>query len=656
MEGLKEQEDTSAVTRRDFGKWMVALFGSSYALLSGCGGSWSGVGKSSGGSTAVNATIAPPSGVLATDLVVTSSQGTTKLTSTSFTTSIAADFPTLMMALHSGSSKVVAMAMADPTGAAPRLDSTSTAIALIYLGLGGAMLSGVDRRNLLAKVSASTEVSGLASAIATAQATDKFALSNGNATLKAKLQSAIRAVGASLTKSVEPEAATTRATGIPPQLLIEPSAEVDGMTMVQTSSGIGFQVQNKLRRSGTAYTYIVGHVAEDGSETTENPPKAVGAPLYVPMTRNILSLPYGWAQVTSSPVTLSLAGRDSKTKFQTVVVTTAFNGTTPAIYADTRYYSAVQTWKDEAKRLRQTGILQGVANMVLEVMGLGGTLFEYSTLSALIPTVLAKTTSLRAGLLAAAEGNVFYEFVLQELLKEFTVEALFALELPIIQPLIAQVNALRAAELFAGQSAAATMAFIRAGLVALIVLGVFEVADVVAVAHDTHGGSEADVWNLTAFQPVVQLTPKVGNYVPGGSLTISVSAPGIGAQGLTYKWTLAGSSLANLSDGTQVGTSFTSTKSTVNLATTPSTVGELSVTVTVFKNGVEVGTVVGKYTIAEGLVIKFQELAFGPRYQYPAGGGYWIAYMEVPLDATKRTKVKMHVVNNHPSYQGATAE
>jgi hypothetical protein len=209
--------------------------------------------------------------------------------------------------------------------------------------------------------------------------------------------------------------------------------------------------------------------------------------------------------------------------------------------------------------------------------------------------------------------------------------------------------------LFAANSSAASIALVRAGLLAIIALGIMEVADLIAVAHDTRGGSEANLWTLTAFQPTVQLSPPSGSYVPGTFQTVSVSAPGIGTQGLTYRWSLAGSSLANLSDGTNVGASFTSNSNVVTLGTTPSTQGDLTLSVTVLKNGVEVGTVNGVFALAVGQPEQYFEISFGPRYQYPNGGGYWIAYHEILLDDTKRTVVKMRSKNNGPGFNGAVA-
>ncbi len=635
----------------------MSLLGSSSLLLSGCGGLFGGgSGGSNGGSLKkINVSLILPPGINASDLVITSSGGNAPLASTSATIQVSDTAPSLVMVIVAATYKVVLMGFADPSANAMTLDASSTAVALMALGLGGAGLSGQDRKTLLGDIGSSPEAATLSAAIQTAHSINSFALTDGDSSLKAAVKSAVQSFSSSWSGGRSPSVSSSAyASALDPLLLIEPSNEVEGLTVVQTDNKLGFQVQNRRRRTGVAYTYLVGHTSSTDVDSDENPPKQVGQPLYIPSTKNLLSLPYGWAQVASNPVALSLAGDDRKTKFETILLSTSFGGQVPAIYSDPRFSPFVQTWKDEAARLRQASILQGIAELVLEVIGLGGTLFEYASLTALIPQAI-QTTAIGSGLTAAASGNIFYEFVLQELLETFTAEALFALELPIIQPLIAQVNAARAAELFAGQTAANSMALARAGLVVLVVLGIIELVDIAAVAHDTRGGQEANTWALTAFKPTVQLTPKDGQYVPGNSFAISASAPGVGAQGVTYQWSLSGSSLANLSDGSQVGSSFTSTSPVVNLATTPSTQGNLTVSVTVKKNGVTVGSATAVYEPGSGLEIEIVEITFGPRYQYPSGGGYQIAYVAVPLQGATRTLTKLSGTNNASGYDGAKA-
>lgn len=584
------------MSRREFSLALAGLIGGSL-LLEGCGGGDGGIdGKVP--LRKVSGTVVLPAGLSATSLSISSSGGVSPLGATSFAVEVRKDVPSLVMVSDSATGRVVLMALVATDDDAPVLDATSTATALVYLGMGGAAFTGNDRASLLQAVRASPQVATLSAAIQSAQGVDPFALNTGGSGLKAATKSAVQAFHSGLpgSQKLSSQVMLSRAPTIAAQLLIEPSNEVAGLTAVQASPDIGFKIQNRRRRPGVAYTYMVGHTSDTDVDSDETPLKPVDQPLYIPSTKNILSLPNGWSEVSSTAVALSVAGDDKKTRYETIVLATTFGGTVPAFYSDPYYAPAVETWRSEAKRLRQAGILQGVAELVLEVLGLGGAAFEYSTLTALIPGIMSSVTSISAGLAAAAEGNLFYEFVLQDLLTEFTAEAAFALDLPIIEPLIAKVSAQRAAELFAANSGASTVMFVRAAMVAILVLGIIELADVFAVAHDTNGGEEALKWDLTAFQPKVQLTPPEGTYKPGESVSISASAPGIGSQGVTYKWSLSGSNLANLSDGTKVGASFTSTLNTVTLATTPSTQGDLVVKVVVSKNGDEIGTASAKFT------------------------------------------------------------
>ena len=637
--------DANDYSRRQVMTWLLACAAASSLSLVGCGGSSL---FSSGPLKSLTATITLPAGVAATDLLATSSKGNAALAGDRFGIEVLRNVPSLVMALNATTFKMVHMAVVDPDAGDPTLDSRSSAIALMYLGVGGAMLSDGDRNAFLDEIAISPKAAELAAAIDLAQSSDPYVLSNGDPVLKAKVQDAIQSFVAS--RPGHGAQAAGRPRELASHLLIEPAAEVEGMTVVQGSSDLQYQVQNVRRRTGTMMTYRVSHEAENGSTTPENPPVQVGEPLYIPSTRNILSLPYGWSQVTSAPATVAVTGSDVKTKYEAIIINTVFNGTTPSFYSDPKYASFVPVWQAEAARLRQTGILQGLANLVLEVMGLGGTIFTTSSLAALLPGIASRTTSLEAAMVSAAAGNVYYEFVVQELLSLFTAEQIFAVEMPSILPLIAEVNAARAAELAAAQASSAAIQLVRAGLLVLVVLGVIEVADVIAVALDTHGGNEANMWSLTAFQPQVTLNPGDGTYTPGSSKTISVSAPGIGTEGVTYHWQLAGSSLANLSDGSHVGNDFSGTNSTVNLATTPSTQGNLTVTATVIKNGEIMGSASATYSVQTGLPVQYMS------WLRPGGGeGLCVFYMEIMLQATDRTSVRMSGVNNLPGHDGATA-
>lgn len=639
-----ESTRSNDFSRRQVISWMAALAAVSTLSLVGCGGNgWNNPGTNL---KALTATIELPSGVVATDLIVSCSRGPAAISAAQFGIEVLANVPSLVMALNANDFKVCQMALVDPNGGSPTLGPRSSAIALIYLGIGGSMFSDAARKTFLDDIAASSAVDDLASEIALAQASDPYALSNGSSALKAKVKSTIQGYMSRPSARAKGESRD----GLPSYMIIDPPTDVEGLTVVQGSTDLQYLVQNTKRRQATMMTYVVSHEAESGTVTNEATPRAVGAPLYIPATRNILNLPYGWSQVSSSPAAIALEGADVKTNYKSVIINTAFNAAEPSFYSDPRYASHVQTWREEAARLRQTGIVHGLVNMVLEVMGLGSAVFSYQSVAALIPTFVSGTEALEAAMTAAAAGNIFYEFVLQELMENFTLQQIFFQELPILEPLIAQVDAVRAAELAAAESGAAAVQLIRAGLLVLIALGIMEVADVIAVAVDTHGGNAANIWSLTAFQPQITLTPAHGTYTPGSTREVSVNAPGIGTQGVTYQWVLSGSSLANISDGTNVGTSITSTSRTVTIATTPSTNQELTLTVTVRKNGEVVGTATGTYTKQTGLPVHYVSWL---RPSFHDGVGVY--YMEMMLKPTERTRVRLTAVNNRPEYGGARA-
>ena len=297
MEQFENLKATRSLSRREFSLLVMGLMGSSSFLLSGCGGLFgggSGGGKGKALLTA-NGTLTLPAGVNISELVLTSSGGFIPLSSTSFAAQISSAAPSLIMAVHGASFKVVLMGFADPAGGAIVLDASSTAVALMYLGLGGSGVSGPDRKVFLSSIASSPEAATLATAIQTAQAIDPFVLTNGSPTLKAAIKTAVTSFSSSWPSA---QGSSSRNAALSPAsldtlLLIEPATEVEGLTVVQTDAKLGFQVQNRRRRSGVAYTYMVGHTSGTDVDSDETPPKQVGQPLYIPSTKNLLSLPYG---------------------------------------------------------------------------------------------------------------------------------------------------------------------------------------------------------------------------------------------------------------------------------------------------------------------------------------------------------------------------
>jgi hypothetical protein len=98
--------------------------------------------------------------------------------------------------------------------------------------------------------------------------------------------------------------------------------------------------------------------------------------------------------------------------------------------------------------------------------------------------------------------------------------------------------------------------------------------------------------------------------------------------------------LANLSDGTNVGNDFTSTVKTVNLATTPSTQGNLTITVTVTDTSTStvMGTATAVYSASAQQDYANALQPFGPTGFYPQGGGHAIVYVSIPLIGSQQTK------------------
>jgi len=377
-----------------------------------------------------------------------------------------------------------------------------------------------------------------------------------------------------------------QATALPdPLLLIEPANEVDGFTCVQATDKIGFAVQNVRRRFGYAYTYLVGHVNDAGVKTSV-PPEQIGGALEVPLTRTLLHLPNGWSQVTSASAPLSVRGDDSKTLYETVVLGAIFGGVDPPAFRLDRYQGEVEKWRAEVAKLRQAATLGSVVETVLEVLGLGGATFSYATLSAEIARILGGVTPFSTLLLKAAEntGKARLVDLVSGVLKTITsADSVLAQNIPELLPLMGKAAAEQNVELTVAKMSAKSITRLRAGLVVLVVLGVIELADVVAISRDTSTGESANLFSQTVFQPKVKLTPGSQDYKPGDRIAFSVSVPNKQGMVLAYHWKCTGSNLVTLDDGVIFDKlDFESTRADVTLSTTPSTVSDLVVSVEVY--------------------------------------------------------------------------
>lgn len=578
------------LTRRDFNFNALTLVGGSSLVLSlaGCGGLFSG-GGSSVPLASLTGLLGLPGGVTLANLQVVGSGGFGTVTSSSFAVQMQSHIPSLATVWDSVNHKVLLMGILDPAKGDNSLDAESTATAVMFLGLGGMEYGPTDRRALLEAIGSSSQVTTLTTALQSALASDPFAITTAPPALKTAIKNAVDGFssGATFTKSAtshsrsKGESQSTQS--LTSVAIIEPTSEVDGLTFVQSSEPLGFKVQNTRRRFGRVLTYVTGHVDANDVETPENPPTASGEILDVPMTVGLLNTSgTGWSQVTSEVKTLSIVGKDKKTKYEMIALTPVFGAAQPAIYSDPRYAGEVAKWKEESGNLRQSVMMGGLMEIVLEILGLGGAAMSYTTLQSSIAGLLTTTQAIRTGMSAAYLGNIFYGQVIGELASKMTFEEIFYAELPLLETLTLKLKGDIAANTVRNAFLRPRLVAARAALMVIVALGIIELADIFAIAKDTSTGQEANVWTGLVFQPTVSLTASSNTYTAGGQVTFNAHLPSTGAD-IVYHWKAFGSNLMVLDDGVVFDKlEFDSTKNKTTLSTTPSTVGDLTVQVEAF--------------------------------------------------------------------------
>lgn len=650
---------TRNLSRRDFNLLACGLLGSSLLMMSGCGGLFggSGGGSDSFSTTGVQGSVALPAGLALENLQTTGAGSFGTLTETAFRVDVQSEWPTFVTIWDSVQQKVVLMSMVDPASGSNSIDAASTAAALMFLGLGGLSLNPGDRRALLTQINASTQVHDLTTAIIAQTGSDAYAVTHAPQALVDAIQAAVngfKGVMRAESKRLAAEQASFAA--FDQMILIEPTEEVDGLTVVQSSDSKGFQVQNVRRRFGRVITYMTAHVDKDGNETAVIPPQKVDSPVDIPLTVGLLNTSgQGWAQVISPVSPLSVDGQDKKTKYEMIALTPVFGAAPAPVYGDSKYAAEVDKWKDECGSLRQSVMLAGFMEIVLEILGLGGSSMGYATVQGAIAGLLSATQVIRAAMTSAYLGNVFYGQVIGELASKMTFEEIFLAELPILETLTLQIKGQVAANAVRNAFLRPRLLAARAALVAIVALGVIELADIIALAKDTTTGNEANKWGATVYQPEISITATQNTYKPSDQIKFTAQVPA-GKKNLVYHWKASGSNLIVLDDGvTYDKLEFDSTKNLVTLTTSPSAVGALTVSCEVFDttSGRESLGIVSKTLTQDNSgggggsasisysLISGETYVSGNNYQVP-----FLALLEFAFDETKHTDYVMYNVDS----------
>jgi hypothetical protein len=574
---------------------LLALPGSAFLAsplaLIACGG-----GGSDGSSAPTSATVALqlPATVPTREVTLVSGSAETTASGTSVEVAMPGDTLALVSAVHS-SDRVVALGLLRNGTAGQSIGARSSAEALLFLALGGMQLDTADRVRLLAAVRADARTTTLTQQVETLWATDPFALDGPDPALA----SAVAAAAAAMrTPPAAPAGARRRAladAAVQPLQRIEPSNEVAGVTVLQADGSDrapGLRIQNTKRRRGIAHVYKVGYTPTGGAPFQLALADALYERIEVPATQamgifnvlgDIVSASAPWSPVETARYGMPMHAGAEQTVYELVYITPVHNRPEPAFFQEVRYSLARDVWRGELKTLFQAAQMELVFGAILEALGLGGGAIADATITEAIAALASQGTPSMVELLRQSGlGEAMLPGIRAWLLNVSEGNALVSGAYRVgVETLVRRADAQLASNIAAGNlSRARLTAFRGAVRVLLAVTVVAGVLDTAAQYRDLHEGEHGSLITSTLVAPKVQITPANARVQRGGELGLSARVTG--AQNLTtrWKWTLAGSNLANLSDGAgNIGLSFETASDQVTLATTPSTVGTLTVTV-----------------------------------------------------------------------------
>lgn len=586
-----------------------ALLASPLALV-GCGGG--GGGDADVGSTGPGADVvlALPRGVDARAVTVVS--GSAELAAADrLALPLPDGAPSLVSAVHT-SERLLAIGMMAAGTSGQTLGARSSAEALLFLSLGGGLLAGADRTQLLQAVRADPAAATLAAVIEQRWTSDPFALDGPDAQIVTALRGATAAMRAGPASAAGTNAGPAadnqaggdgrrRALALPPLQRIEPSTALAGVTLLQADAADGepgIRLQNTKRRAGTAQVYETAYKPEDGARTELGLARVQYARIDLPATRalsvfsaisQLASGPVPWSPVETARFGLPMHAGAEETTYETVCLTPVWDRPEPAFFAELRYSLARNEWRDELKRLYTTAQMELVLGAILEALGVGGGVIASAQLEQAIAAMRAAasaTPGVFELLEQAGGGRALLAGWRAWLLNVVDVNSGRALVSGAyragVATLVRQANAQLAANIEAANLSAARMAAFRAGirllLGAVVITGV---VDTVAQYRDLHEGDPALLFTSTLVAPRVQVSPASARLQRNGELPLTARLTGAPSLTPRWRWSLSGGNgLASLRDSrNQSGLAFETADATVTLATTPSSLGPLTVTV-----------------------------------------------------------------------------
>jgi hypothetical protein len=567
--------------------------------LLACGGSGGGGDSTPPGPTA-QATLRLPASINASTVTIVSNGGELRPDGTSVAVAMADDKLALASVVHS-SEKLVLLGLLQAGGSNQNLDARSSAAALMFMAMGGWALTGADRARLHQLIQNHAQLNTLTAVVEARMAADPYALDGPDAAITTAVLAAMRSVrgaapGAATKATATPVRALAPAPTEPvPLLRIEPGGEVNGISVDQAGDTPGFTIQNTKRRRGIGHAYKVAYKPTDLPRVDLALAQVQYERIEVASTQSlsvfsalsdIISGTAPWSPVTTPRYGLPMQDGVEQTIYEMIYITPVYDKAEPAFFGEVRYSLLRAGWREELALMFEAAQMELVFGAVLEALGFGGIAQSTATYNAAIAAIRSAVSSDAIVLLNRARNGSALLPAFRAWLISVTRGGVAIVSDPGyragVAALTQQANAQFAADLAAGNMARLRLiAFNGTVRVMLAVSVVAGVLDTAAQYRDLHEGEAASLFTATLVAPKVLISPSTGRVGKGTEqrLTARVTGTPTGAN-LRYKWGLTGSSLANLRDGRgAVGASFETASETVILATTPSTVGTLVITV-----------------------------------------------------------------------------
>jgi hypothetical protein len=585
---------------------------SSNGFLMSCGG-----GGSTENTSQLLGKIALPVSIKASDLTVVGSMSETQPEADgAFALDLSKEKLSMVSAVHS-SGRLLFLGIALPGATEQQLNARSSAIALLFIALSTAQNSEADRRAIYNLIQADAQTTSLAAVIQARLNIDPFALDTPDTQIADAVKQSVLALKAQTSASFGERVGSLRlaaVTDIQPLLKIEPSTQ-SGVTVNQDGDTPGFSIVNDKRRKGIAHLYKVGYKMPDAAKVDLPVAEAVGERIDIRSTEtlsvfNTLSVIVGgqvpWASVTSSRYALTMHPNAEQTFYELVYLTPVYDRAEPGFFIEPRFGNQFGQWRTELEGMYERIVYDFVFGMILEALGLGGVAVSEIKFAEALALVKAAIVADANGVFTVAAAALKSEGLLVGI-RGWTlglagnpgrISILSEAMLPCVAPLAQVVNPEIASRLAARNLTTARLTMYRGAIrvfaAVYVVAGVF---DACAYYKDLHEGEKGNLFSETLAGAKVLISPSTGKVSKGKTQKMTARVTGAQGAKLTYRWTLSGNSLATLGDGAgKNGLVIETDLSVVNLATTPSTVGTLSVEVEVFQVKTTGNSLIGKAT------------------------------------------------------------